>query len=154
MTYSSTTAPVVKSVTVPCPVERAFELFTSQINAWWPLASHSVGGTEARTVEMDCRLGGQIVEVVSDGSRATWGTISSWVPPHQIAFSWHPGLPETEATQVAVTFRPGKQATLVTLTHTGWEVRADGSEARQGYDTGWDLVLAPFVELARAGESS
>lgn len=148
MTTDTTISPVVKNVTVPCSVERAFDLFTSQISAWWPLPTHSVGQSESHTVEMDCRPGGQIVESVADGTRETWGTITEWAPTHRVEFSWHPGQSDAEATHVAVTFEESGNGTLVTLTHTGWEMRADGFEARHRYDTGWDVVLAPFVALA------
>lgn len=35
--------PVVKSVSVPLPVDKAFHLFTEGYARWWPLITHSVG---------------------------------------------------------------------------------------------------------------
>ena len=142
-------APLVKRLTVPCTTQRAFDIFTDQIAAWWPLPTHSVGGDHAVSVRLEGQVGGQIVETIDDGRTAVWGTVTTWDPPSRLAFTWHPGQPPQEATSVEVTFEPDGPSTLVTLTHDGWANRPDGQTARQAYDTGWDTVLGGFV--ARAG---
>ena len=43
---------------------------------------------------------------------------------------------------------PGR--TLVTLVHTGWEVLAEPESLRASYQTGWPVVLEPFVAAAQA----
>jgi hypothetical protein len=49
-----------------------------------------------------------------------------------------------------VTFSPEDGATRVELEHRNWEQAGAGAaEMRDNYDSGWDLVLAPFVEKAR-----
>jgi uncharacterized protein YndB with AHSA1/START domain len=148
MTTTAALAPLTKTVTVPAPVDRAFALFTERIGAWWPLATHSVGAERATAVEMQCHLGGQIVETVADGSTHVWGTLTDWAPPHRVAFTWHPGRGADEATRVDVTFAARDEGTLVTLVHDGWAGRPDGARARQGYDTGWDIVLANLPAAA------
>ena len=140
--------PLVKSVIVAAPPERAFDLFTAGMGQWWPLATHSVGQHSATSVVMECHVGGRIVETVDDGSTHVWGTLTEWSPSTQLAFTWHPGQPEPEATLVTVTFRPQGDQTEVQLVHTGWEVRPDGARARSGYDTGWDIVLGHLTSLA------
>lgn len=147
MTETTALAPLTKTVVVACPVERAFDLFTARLAEWWPLATHSVGGATALGVEMQCREGGRIVETLGDGSTEVWGTVTGWEPPERVAFTWHPGQPVAEATRVEVTFSAEGAATRLTLVHSGWETRPDGSTARQGYDTGWDLVLAALSAL-------
>jgi uncharacterized protein YndB with AHSA1/START domain len=148
MTAVAELAPLTKTVTVPATVDRAFTLFTERIAAWWPLATHSVGEASATGVEMQCRLGGQIVETVSDGSTHVWGTLTDWDPPRRVAFTWHPGRAADEATRVEVTFAAEGEGTLVTLVHSGWADRADGAKARKGYDTGWDVVLGHLPAAA------
>ena len=152
MTVYAAQAPIVKTVTVMCPVDRAFDLFTRKMTEWWPLLTHSVGGAEALRVEMHCAQGGQIVEHLADGTREVWGTINEWTPPHRLTFSWHPGTPEAEATSVEVRFRAQGATTEVTLVHSGWEQRPDGRLARDAYTTGWALVLRNFTLAARDGE--
>jgi hypothetical protein len=35
-----------KTVHVAVPLEQAFEVFTTDIASWWPVASNSIGGGE------------------------------------------------------------------------------------------------------------
>lgn len=135
-----------KVVTVETTPQRAFELFTNGIQQWWPLATHSVGEQHAVGVAFGGGVGGTIVETLSDGTTAVWGRVTRWEPPHLVAFTWHPGNPESEAGHVEVTFTPETSGrTIVELIHTGWERRPDGARARKGYDTGWNTVLDRFV---------
>jgi uncharacterized protein YndB with AHSA1/START domain len=141
--------PVRKSVTVPADPQRAFELFTAHMHEWWPLATHSVGAEEAGSVTFGAGAGAAIVETMADGTTSVWGTVIHWEPPYRVAFTWHPGTPETEATHVDVTFTPGGPAsTVVRLIHSGWERRPDGASARENYDSGWDPVINSFAEAA------
>ena len=145
MSETATHATLTKTVHVQAPVGRAFELFTARLGEWWPLATHSVGEETARDVAMECRRGGQIVETLADGSTSVWGTVTDWASPQLVAFTWHPGQPEAEATRVEVSFVAAGKGTEVTLRHSGWSNRPDGVRARSQYDGGWDLVLARFT---------
>ena len=138
--------PVRKSVTVPATPQRAFELFTAHIQEWWPLRTHSVGTQHAVGVAFGEGVGGAIVETMADGSTSVWGTITDWEPPRRVAFTWHAGTPEAEATRVEVTFtQDGPGSTVVRLVHSGWEGRPDGATAREGYDSGWEPVIGSFA---------
>jgi uncharacterized protein YndB with AHSA1/START domain len=87
-------------------------------------------------------VGGRIYEVDSEGTEHTWGTVTSIDVPHRIEYSWHPGRPPEEAQTIQVRFEPRGNSTLVTLTHTGWEVLGERAESVRGsYLTGWDLVF-------------
>jgi uncharacterized protein YndB with AHSA1/START domain len=142
-------APVSKSVTVPAAPQRAFELFTAHLNEWWPLATHSVGAEDAVSVTFGEGAGAPIVETMADGTTSVWGTVTDWEPPHRVAFTWHAGTAETEATRVEVTFtQSGPGSTVVRLVHSGWESRPDGASARENYDSGWDPVVRCFGEAA------
>ena len=74
-----------------------------------------------------------------------WGTVTDWSSPDLVAFTWHPGQPEAEATRVEVSFVGAGGGTEVILRHSGWSSRPDGERARSQYDGGWDLVLARFT---------
>jgi uncharacterized protein YndB with AHSA1/START domain len=143
--------PLRKSVTVAAAPQRAFDLFTAQIQDWWPLRTHSVGIEHAVGIAFGDGLGGAIVETLADGTTSVWGTVTEWAPPHRVAFTWHPGTAEAQATRVEVTFiedEPGR--TVVRLVHSGWERRPDGASAREGYDAGWEPVIGRFAEIAAA----
>ena len=58
----------------------------------------SVGEADAVGVEIQGRVGGQIVETLADGRTSVWGTVTTWDPPHHVAFTWHPGRPAAEKT--------------------------------------------------------
>jgi len=144
--------PVRKSVTVPAAPRRAFELFTAHMHEWWPLATHSVGLEDAVSLTFGGGTGAEIIETGADGTTCRWGTVTDWEPPHHVAFTWHPGTPEAEATRVDVTFTPdGPGRTVVQLVHSGWERRPDGPSARDGYDSGWDPVVNSFATAALDG---
>ena len=144
-----TTAPdlvpsIVKTVTVPLDPDRAFALFTTGIDQWWPLEPHSVGGATSLGVTLSAD---GIVEKLADGTTTTWGEILQWQPPSRVVMTWHPGADAGPAqTQVAVTFESTPDGTLVRLEHSGWE-RVEPAR-RAGYGTGWDVVLAAFVSAA------
>ena len=141
--------PVRKSVTVPATPQRAFELFTTHMHEWWPLSTHSVGAEDAVSVTFGKGAGAAILETMADGTTSVWGTVTHWEPPQRVAFTWHAGTAETEATSVEVTFTPnGPASTVVRLIHSGWERRPDGASARDGYDSGWEPVVGCFAEAA------
>jgi hypothetical protein len=138
--------PVRKQVRVGLPIEKAFELFTAGIASWWPLLSHSVGGDQAETCFIEGWVGGRIVEVLKDGSQSEWGRVLVWDPDRQVSFHFYPGRMPDTAQEVTVTFSGIADGTLVELVHTGWEtLREDALARREGYETGWDYVLARFV---------
>ena len=95
-----------------CSPDEAFEIFTHQIGEWWPLPSHSVFESESATVAFEQ---GQILERSTDGRTCLWGEVISWDPPDSLSFTWHPGRPAEERTEVTVTFRAEAGATRVEL---------------------------------------
>ncbi len=144
-------APVHKSVTVPIPPGRAFELFTGEIDSWWPLATHSVGLERASGVSCGTSVGDRLVETLSDGTTAVWGSVVESDPPRRIIFSWHAGRAADDATRLELTFTAaGDGGTVVELTHSGWERWADGGTRAAGYSGGWAIVLARYVGAAAA----
>jgi uncharacterized protein YndB with AHSA1/START domain len=106
VTVNQGLAPIVKTVTVPAPPARAFEAFTAEMSAWWPLATHSSARPPPRAVRFEGAVGGKIVEHGDDGPLSTWGTVSVWDPPSTVSFTWHPGTDANQATRVTVRFSP------------------------------------------------
>ena len=141
---ASRVPPIRREVLVDAGPAVAFEVFTSRIGLWWPIADKSVfgaGGTVAFA-------GGQIIEQSADGERVVWGTVTRWEPPAGVAFTWHPGYGPDRASHVEVTFAAAGPQTLVTVTHAGWDVRADPAAARAEYDHGWPVVLDHYRRRA------
>jgi len=142
--------PVSMSVVVPLSPERAFALFTSEMGSWWPLRTHSLGEEHAIDCGIEPRVGGDVYESVDDGTRHSWGRVVVWEPPHRVAVTWHPGMPESDAQQVEVRFTAEGDGTHVELEHYGWEVLGDrAAEFREGYANGWKSLFGEiFVEAA------
>ena len=138
--------PLVKTITVPWLVERAFQRFTEEIDTWWPLDAHSVFPDRASKATMECHVGGTISETREDGETALWGTILAFDAPNLVRFTWHPGREADSAQEVEVTFTEHEGGTRVELTHTGWDKLGEkAAETRSGYDSGWDLVLGHYT---------
>ena len=140
-----------REVLVSAIPSTAFELFTNEIGAWWPLAQFSVYG-EAATVAFEGD--GRIVERSPAGESNCWGSVTVWEPPNRLGFTWHPGN-RPAPSEVTVTFEPHGEQTLVVLEHGGWESFADPAGARDEYGRGWPVVLGRYaaqVTQAAAGE--
>ena len=145
--------PIRKSISVEAPLERAFAVFTDGISGWWPLETHSVGagrdGVRAESATLEPADGGRLYERMSDGREAAWGRVLVWEPPHRVVLTWHPGTPESEATELELRFTAEGEGTRVELEHRGWERLAEkGKDYRARYDGGWDEVLARYAEAA------
>jgi uncharacterized protein YndB with AHSA1/START domain len=142
--------PVLRSVTVAVPIERAFDVFTRRIGDWWPLGTHGCFGEESAGVAFD---GERLVERSRSGDQAVWAEVLVWEPPNRIAFTWHPGYAEHDPdTEIEVRFRARGGTTLVELEHTGWERLGErAEEVRSGYPAGWEYVLGRFEQVLRPG---
>ena len=150
MAEKASMEPVTTTVVVDSPVERAWEVFTADLRTWWPMKDFSVKG-EGSQAFLEDRVGGRFYERDQSGDEAEWGVVTAWEPPQRIAFTWHPGSPGEQATEVDVRFTSeGDDKTRVDLEHRGWEALGDKAEGIRGsYEQGWPAVLAPYVEATR-----
>jgi len=142
-------APLVKTIEVRRTAEDAFRLFTQEINAWWPMATHSRAITAAgeRTVRIDfeLRVGGRIWETLSTGEEREWGEVLALESGRRVVFSFQMGRPKDQAGEVEVRFDAIDAETCrVTLTHSHWErYGEEGPVMRGRFAGGWEGV---FVE--------
>jgi uncharacterized protein YndB with AHSA1/START domain len=135
---------VRKSVTVNCPVEEAFRVFTADATSWWPIATHSIRG-DVKEVVFEGHEGGEVYEVGETGEHRHWATVVAWEPPGRIVLAWNILERAAVPTEVEVRFAPAGEKTRVDVEHRGWESVAEEAEAkRASYDTGWDQVLGVF----------
>ena len=145
-------APVRKTVTVPIPPARAFEVFTGEIGSWWPVATHSVGLEHATSVLMGTNVGDQVVEQMDDGTTSVWGTLIRFDPaararPH---VARRASRPRTRRFLRSDSPLP-PTARSSSLVHSGLERWENGEATANDYLEGWDAVLSRFQ--VRAGRS-
>jgi uncharacterized protein YndB with AHSA1/START domain len=139
--------PIKKSVVAACAPDKAFDIFVNRIDGWWPKDSHSIAASRSTgdkpKVTFECRAGGRIYEVGSDGQIHQWGRVLEFVIGQKLIFSWHVGRPENEASEVEIRFSSaGDKGTLVELEHRNWDCFGDKAQAvRNEYDGGWQFVL-------------
>jgi len=140
------TQPIEKTLNVPLRPKQAFDLFTKNLDKWWPLDSHSLSagdGELPKSVDVETREGGYITETKHDGTTGRWATITKWDEGRALGVSWYVGRSEGEATDLEVIFIPTNTGTRIELTHSGFDRLGDAATATAGnYQTGWDFVLA------------
>ena len=141
--------PVEVHVVLNATPEKAFRAFTADINAWWPVQTHSIRGG---TVRLEPHPDGKIIETSEDGKTHIWGHVTQWNPPNEIAIEWYVGRTVKEATRIYVRFDPADAGcTGITLVHSGWDALGESAvETREGYNSGWNTMLrqnfAPYCE--------
>jgi len=138
--------PIVKNVVVNCTAAHAYDVFVNQTARWWPLDKHAVSamsGQPAQAVTIEPRIGGAVYETIADGSRSDWGQVTDIRPNEHITMTLHPGRSAENPTEVRLTFRAVDAGnTEVTLVQSQWDrLGADAAKSRDGYETGWVLVL-------------
>jgi uncharacterized protein YndB with AHSA1/START domain len=136
---TTTSEAISKTVVVDFAPQEAFDLFTAGIASWWPVGSHSYGGDAVTDVVFEGRVGGRLYEVTAAGEQ-DWATVVEHDPPNGFVLEWLIG--DAHGSEVEVRFTPEGPGTRVELEHRGF-----GSPApRERYETGWDVVLAPFAD--------
>ena len=153
MTIAVRIEPVRKSLRVNAAPEHAFEVFTSGLGRWWPLA-HGIGKTPRKAVAMETRLDGRWYEMAEDGTETTIGRIIVWEPPRRFVMSWDINSqwkPDTAVnSEVEVQFIPEDAGTRVELEHRNFErLGVEGGEKmRKDVDGGWPGLLELFKKHA------
>ena len=150
---SETVAPVLKTVVVNAPRERAFKIFTEFFGGWWP-SSHHIGKQPYETAILEGRLGGRWYERATDGTECEWGRVLAWEPPARVVLSWQIGpewqqVPDvSKASEVEVRFIvESPSTTRVELEHRHLERHGAGSDnMRTQVDSpgGWGLIVELF----------
>jgi uncharacterized protein YndB with AHSA1/START domain len=149
--------PIRQTVSVGRDPERAFELFTNQMGTWWPVESYSRAVSEfanedvnTTRLEFEARMGGSILEHMSDGRILPWGEVIAWHPPDRVVLAWRPHSAPEPPTEIEVTFVAREGGTLVELEHRGWQRLSEGF--REGlyeiYARGWPTTLGCFAAAA------
>ncbi|PHR94370.1 MAG: hypothetical protein COA69_01885 [Robiginitomaculum sp.] len=149
--------PITYTIEVPCDQKQAFEVFVDDFGSWWPLAKRStsmISGHQAKSVSLDPKPGGKIMEIGHDGTEHLWGTVRTYDPYTVFSMDFHMGLPATNPSSlVEVRFELIDDAhTRVTLTQSNWEAYGDMAEMmRGGYGSSWNMIFGDCYKAACGG---
>ena len=150
---------VRNEVVVNAPVERAFAIFTEQMDRIKP-REHNMLGVDIEETVFEQRVGGRVYDRGCDGSECEWATVLAYEPPDRVVISWDinpqwqietdPGkTSEVEVRFIAET----PERTRVVLEHRNLDRHLEGWEAvREGVDSeaGWPLYLQRYADLFAA----
>ena len=155
MTTQTTDAAVRASIVVAAAPERAFTVFTDEIETWWPPEHHLLQG-ELDGMVFEPRVGGHVYDRAKDGTTCVWARVLTYEPPRRFVISWDIN-PQWEiesdpsrTSEIEVRFVPdGKDRTRVEIEHRhldrhgpGWEQMRDAV----GSPGGWGRGLDRFAE--------
>ncbi|HUQ99521.1 MAG TPA: SRPBCC family protein [Gemmatimonadaceae bacterium] len=156
-TQDMTEAPVRKSITVNTSPERAFEVFTTDFDSWWP-RSHHIGKSPMTKAIIEGKKGGRCYAEQEDGGESDWGSVLLWEPPRRfviawlIAANWQFEPDASKASEVEIRFTPEAGGrTRVDLEHRYFERMTSGAaEMRAGVSAegGWGTLLEAFAARA------
>jgi uncharacterized protein YndB with AHSA1/START domain len=126
------------------------------MQTWWPFATHSRAASEhegtdvkVERLEFQGRVGGEVLEHLSNGEVLPWAEVLAWEPPSRFILAWRPNASDRPPTELELRFTPAGSGTLVELEHRGWErLGAIAEEAHAGYTTGWVPVIARYEAAA------
>ena len=146
-------APIVRTVQVKAPPARAFELFATRMEDWWP-KGRTVGKNPHVAIVVEPRADGRWFERDAEGQEAQWGKVLAWEPPSRLLLAWQltssfaydPAL----VTEVELTFAPAAGGgTMVTLEHRDLErFGADAARHAERLGGGWPGFLANFAQYS------
>src|SRR4029079_73583 len=139
------------SIVVAVPIDRAFEVFSSEMTSWWP-RTHHIGTAPMAAAIIEPRVGGRWYELGDDGSECLWGIVLDWEPPRHLALSWHLDgdfrydSDAVRSSRVDVSFHAlADGSTRVELEHSGLEAHGPTWKRLRGsISSGWPKVLDSF----------
>lgn len=137
---------ITRTVTVRLDPATAFDVFTSEIDSWYPRGPYSFNYPD-RTVEirLEPGVGGRWLEVWADGDGYEVGRVLAWEPGRRLLVSFRNRyLPAEPLTEIEVRFEPVPDGTLVTLDHRGWE-HLSPEALRVWAGRAWKGLIAAFA---------
>jgi uncharacterized protein YndB with AHSA1/START domain len=155
-------APVRKSIVVEATPQRAFEVFTAGVDAWWP-KTHGIGMTPITRSVIEPRVGGRWYTTHTDGTEVVIGHVRAWEPgarfvvSWEISADWKPDARAAFASEVEVLFRAeGTGKTRIDLEHRDFERMGaePGEKMRTGVDGGWPGILNFYAAYLATGAKS
>jgi len=126
---------VIVSLRVAATPQRAFEVFTQEIAAWWrPNGLFQLTPRGDGELRFEGGEGGRLVTKLPSGKEFEIGRINAWLPGERLAFSWRQAtFTPHQITHVEVRFEPVGDETRVTIEHRGWDAIPQDHVARHGF---------------------
>jgi hypothetical protein len=136
---------IKKEVQVAASQATCFEVFTQQMDAWWPKAYH-IGACPMRNAVLEARPDGRWYSTHADGSEVNIGKVLTWSPYELLVLAWQIDgnfqYDEKLITEVEVQFiAEGPQNTLVKFAHKHLDRLAGGEKVIEGMDEGWGTIM-------------
>lgn len=134
--------------------ELVFNIFTSRLGDWWPLA-YTFSGAACADAVVELRAGGEWYERTREGERISWGKVKAFEPGRRLVLEFGVGadrkpIVSYKSSIVEITFEALERGgTCVRVEHREFERQGEAGRAqREGMasEQGWPLILA---ELAR-----
>lgn len=146
---------ITRTVTIRLHPARAFEVFTADMNAWFPRGPHSFNHPDlAVGIELEPGVGGRWREVWRDGGGYEIGRVLAWEPGRRLLLSYRNRyLPEDPLTEIEVRFAPVPSGTTVTLEHRGWELLPPEA-LREWSGRAWRGLMAAFARHADGADTT
>lgn len=140
--------PIRRTVSVRCPVEHAFRVFTHRIDAWWPAGHRRF---DRSTLTLEAEPGGRFFERAPDGREVVLGKVLTVEAPHHITYTWHPGA-ITAPTAVEIRFTADGELTRVDVTHHEADAAMGDRwpERAALFTRAWSHVLPAFAAAIAA----
>jgi uncharacterized protein YndB with AHSA1/START domain len=114
---------VVVTTVVAADPATAFEVFTTEVDAWWkrgPRYRPSLRGPGVLRFEPG--VGGRFLETYEDESTFEFGRVKAWEPGQRLVFELiGRNFAPDESTEVEVRFESAGENTRVTVEQRGWE---------------------------------
>lgn len=159
------TSKVFLAIRVPADPARAFEVFTTEIAAWWrPNGLFRITERGDGRLAFDPDAGGRLYTTLEDGGEFEIGRISVWEPGRRLVFAWRQSsFASGQSTEVEVRFEPVGDETRVSIEHRAWDTIPQKHAARHGFPEQatlarvadwWRASLAAFRNTLAQGASS
>ncbi|ACQ78912.1 Glyoxalase/bleomycin resistance protein/dioxygenase [Beutenbergia cavernae DSM 12333] len=140
-------APHVHVLRVPTGPQEAFDAFALRLGEWWH-PSYTADSDTFAGVTIEPEVGGAVVEHHAGGREIPWGTVTTWDPGAEVAFTFSLALPEGVSSEVRVRFEPAPEddgaGTMVRFVHGGWT--AENAQYR-GKFAEWPVILERYAAL-------
>ena len=131
---------ISKSVLLPLPPAQAFELFTAQIDQWWPRDRRHLNDENSELFLLES---GRFYERSRDGAELELGRVRLWKSPHRVVLDFFVGTDAGHPTEVDIRFEAAAEGTRVSVSHRSSESSAELWDKRAPiFGRSWDAVLS------------
>ncbi|WP_448563359.1 SRPBCC family protein [Thalassotalea ganghwensis] len=144
---------IIITRTLTIPINQAFDLFSRQLNSWWP-KEYTWSKDKLDRITIESFVGGRCTEYGPHGFQVDWGRVLAWYPPKHLSFSWQISprrepIPDPDkASVVDIKFsKITESLTQIELIHRNFLNHGKGAEdylEALGSKYGWPLILNAY----------